>query len=584
MHILYISNLFLDRKDNKENNKMSKINVLKGSKLKEITFCFLFLKNRLYRVLASHVYMYVYMYILILFIAERTKLMPTFRRFMVALILVKAIYILRHAPGRSTHTYSKVFSADKGVDTETISQHKHSNESIAKYLPEQYALYRFIFKYALNSTMVITFFGISSTSLALNLYLTSFKKFHVTNHLFITSEYLGCYKLKSSGARCIQYLSKTVEGPIVYDIPDSHNSTHANLRIVLDFLKCAVDVLMVHPDTVFFEDPLRFLKQYQYTDLISPSDLRVGEITSGFVLFRNTPGGLKLLKTVLQMKVPSPKVNNDQVYLNKALKKLNQVVKVQRLPCDLFQLGKFFFGGSHRNFVGEEPRGQCIVMHDDYADSNEAKIFRFKEYGLWLVDENGYYSDPTRKYIKYNNPFDFSIYQQHKNDITQQMELMSLKTAMIIGRILNRTVILPKFHCYKVSLTLFNRHMCHFGNHFAVKTFDSHLPSSETYRENVFLQHPLVPKRVRCSVSEQFLIDGPIWHQPNKGISSRPFDVKLLKPRKALLSSAEIEEWFLAESASILYFYSLYNEFSKKDKKVKGFLPVLNRAIQSLHT
>jgi hypothetical protein len=69
---------------------------------------------------------------------------------------------------------------------------------------------------------------------------------------------------------------------------------------------------------------------------------------------------------------------------------------------------------------------------------------RFKEMLAWRVDTDGYYSSPTAKYLEYYNP---------DPSRTLQAETAALKTALKIGQLTQRIVILPVFGCHGCSVT-----------------------------------------------------------------------------------------------------------------------------------
>ncbi|KAK2146345.1 hypothetical protein LSH36_615g01058 [Paralvinella palmiformis] len=52
--------------------------------------------------------------------------------------------------------------------------------------------------------------------------------------------------------------------------------------------------------------------------------------------------------------------------------------------------------------------------------------------------------------------------------------------------------------------------LCHIGMNYAVRRFEYYLPALQTYRESVFLEHPLVPESTKKSISELILIDDPL--------------------------------------------------------------------------
>ncbi|KAK2140922.1 hypothetical protein LSH36_1205g00099 [Paralvinella palmiformis] len=271
---------------------------------------------------------------------------------------------------------------------------------------------------------------IHKTEMALNLYLTSFKKFNIVNHLFVASDNLACAEIEPYGAHCIQYLNMTTAKTLsIFKTVDYNIKSCIKPRIIADFLKSGFDVLLVDLDIVFLKDPLPFFQNCQECDLITQCDSR--EINSGFFLIRNTSGGIQLFDRIVTMKLRRPSV--DQVYVNKAARKLGNKTKIQCLPGDQFQLGNSFFTRGQRLFIGDNPCNQCVIVHNNYIVSLEGKIYRFKEYGLWAVDKHRYYSDKNRMYISYDNPIDLNNKTKYKEFDNKKMDLMSLKAALIIG-------------------------------------------------------------------------------------------------------------------------------------------------------
>ena len=108
--------------------------------------------------------------------------------------------------------------------------------------------------------------------------------------------------------------------------------------------------------------------------------------------------------------------------------------------------GKSYFEDGHRNFPPSDPQvdncAGCLVVHNNWIVSKEAKIYRFKEALLWWVDEEGYYSDVSRKYLTFSNP---SIPKLAGVLKTEKYEVEALKTAFALSRMLNRTLVLPRY-------------------------------------------------------------------------------------------------------------------------------------------
>ena len=405
-------------------------------------------------------------------------------------------------------------------------------------------------KYALNGTIVITSFDITYLPMALNLFLTSLQRFNISNHLFVATDHLACQQLVSYGAHCVQYVNLSlVNKPSYFNQPDYNKKTCIKPKLILDCLRAGYDTLLVDLDIVFMKNPLPVIDKCKDCDLIAQTDPATEDLVSGLYLVRHTTGSVKLFTKCIEMMGRCRR--GDQIYLNEAVKNLSGSITLERLNPQLFPLGNWFFEIGRRMFLGDNPCNECILVHNNYIISLEAKIYRFKEYGMWMVDLDGYYSDKRRKYIKYGNPIDFSLQEGFGSNDTTAMEVVSLKAALMIGRILNRTVILPKFHC---------RQKCHLGCRFSVRKFESILPVLELYRESVFLEHPLVPESTKNSISQPYVISSPIWQQLAKVDKSQTTGVRVLKPEGLHVSENDIRHWFGSEPARVLNFYSLYNE------------------------
>jgi hypothetical protein len=274
----------------------------------------------------------------------------------------------------------------------------------------------------------------------------------------------------------------------------------------------------------------------------------------------------------------------DQVYVNRTFHDIKRSghIKEKFLSEDLFPVGRIFFKDGLRMFIGDNPCEKCVIVHNNYIVSVEGKRYRFKEYGLWAVDEDGYYSNKDRKYIQFDNPIDFR--KEWKNDI-RAMELKSLRFSLILGHILNRTVILPSFRC--AGGTTYIPHSpeqkCHFGLHYCVRKFESVLPMITTYREHVFLKHELVPESTKTSKTQAFVIDSSIWqtYRQYRSTVQDLANVIVLAPGSLSgVTVAEIRKWFSGESRNVLVFHSLYNTIINPDRQIQTFVKKLDTAIK----
>jgi len=126
------------------------------------------------------------------------------------------------------------------------------------------------------------------------------------------------------------------------------------------------------------------------------------------------------------------------------------------------------------------------------------QIYRFKENLLWTIDENGYYSDLTARYITYENPLDLG-------PNTTRFELEALKSALAVAVASGRILILPSFHCCsgcaadsraKCSNPQFR---CCLLSILRIRTFD-HVFGNH-YREHSFMSNRLVPDHIKRGIS-----------------------------------------------------------------------------------
>ena len=96
--------------------------------------------------------------------------------------------------------------------------------------------------------------------------------------------------------------------------------------------------------------------------------------------------------------------------------------------------------------------------------------------GQWNVDVNGYYSDVNAKYVTYRDTSCGRFFNDGKHALTN---------ALAIARILDRTLILPKFQHT-------NGTYCALHCYVRIRDFDNNFD----YRESEFLNHPLVPAHI----------------------------------------------------------------------------------------
>ena len=236
----------------------------------------------------------------------------------------------------------------------------------------------------------------------------------------------------------------------------------------------------------------------------------------GFIVVKPTSLSCHVYETVRT--ITSTSVTDDLQALNQAISQLNRQnigINATFLNRYVYVNGEQYFEHMTRadNPCSSTNKINCsvLVVHNNWIIGKEAKIYRFREHLMWLYDgEDQYYSSQTRKYLTYTNakPAPLSLSEQ-KQVIKRQ--LSALATALSIGHLLNRTVILPKFYCGKPTKMF----QCQLNAFVHIKTFDTFL--SKRYRENSFLHHPHVPAAVKESMlDQQLVLDTTISSLTNK--------------------------------------------------------------------
>jgi hypothetical protein len=115
---------------------------------------------------------------------------------------------------------------------------------------------------------------------------------------------------------------------------------------------------------------------------------------------------------------------------------------------------------------------------------------------LCLQLTGGYYSNASARYLTYENPTQLNWSSAADN--WREQQLKALKSALAVGRVLNRIVILPIFHCKSGNRFL----DCPLSSLVKIIPFDRQFNAS--YRESSFLLNRKVPHSVRYSVASRY--------------------------------------------------------------------------------
>eukprot|EP00923_Selenidium_pygospionis_P002830 GHVN01004340.1.p1 GENE.GHVN01004340.1~~GHVN01004340.1.p1 ORF type:complete len:558 (+),score=45.69 GHVN01004340.1:82-1674(+) len=329
--------------------------------------------------------------------------------------------------------------------------------------------------------------------MAINFYLTCIAVHSVSNYLFLATDQLTCDHMPN--INCILYRTdKGAWSPSRYGSPDFLRKMRIRTEFVHEALELGYKVLHSDIDIYCSRHPITHINcRIGECDMAALRDSN--SYNAGFIYINPTEASKQVYKLMKQMAIKD-KGENDQKILNNAInevKNQSNLLKATMLSTEKFQCGKFYYGsGLESRYFAKDlqtrPCPQCVVIHNNWILTMEAKVYRFKEHHQWFYDGvQQYYTSLDRRYMIYDNPF---------VDAKKVPQLEALNSAMAIGQILNRTVILPQFHCQLRD--------CPLSSLVEISRFHSQF--GEGYRESSFLSHPLVPKQIVDSEAGPYLI------------------------------------------------------------------------------
>ena len=444
-----------------------------------------------------------------------------------------------------------------------------------------------------DSIVILSLVGLGYLDMALNLYETSFRRHNISNYIFAATDNLTCSKLQqeeqSEPVRCVHAFDDARS--IVasdYASEDFERKCFLKLTLALRALRRNLTVLIVDLDVVFLRNPLPVIVvTCPECDIVAQLD-KESTLSAGFYLARPTPNVLDVFDEALRIlrKEPISDVVNEQNLLNRVIKAsvARKALRLRYLSAKQFPVGRVFFDEGEVMYDGDSlfGDGTAVVVHNSWIVSKAAKIYRFKETGMWDVDTDRYYSNASAKYLSYDNPFVFG-----GEDVTLEREIEALQTALIIATLLDRIVILPTFHCRTNSDA---DRRCSMIAFFRMSTFDDNI-GTRAYRQHQFLEHRKVPAAVRSSRSGLVAIaSSNNATRTRLGLAS--YVDRTFVPKRPHLGPTvdEIAAWFGDGSElsrfAVLRFYSLYNEIlpgssllSKLGRKYKS---ILERSLDAL--
>uniref|UniRef100_M4F8G5 Glycosyltransferase n=1 Tax=Brassica campestris TaxID=3711 RepID=M4F8G5_BRACM len=140
----------------------------------------------------------------------------------------------------------------------------------------------------------------------------------------------------------------------------------------------------------YFMDDMTPIKPLDHShDLPPPGKKGRTYMCSCMIFLRPTNGAKLLMKKRIEELQDQPwskaKKANDQPAFNWALNKTAHQVDLYLLSQAAFPTGGLYF--KNETWV-KETKGKHVIIHNNYIMGFDKKIKRFRDYGLWLVDDH----------------------------------------------------------------------------------------------------------------------------------------------------------------------------------------------------
>lgn len=281
----------------------------------------------------------------------------------------------------------------------------HAKFSQSKW--RDYKLSEAVANVAKNKTIIVC--AVSEPYLPfLNNWLISItRQKHHEKVLVIAEDYPTLYKVNEKWPGHAVLVPPALESQTAHKFGSQgfFNFTSRRPRHLLQILELGYNVMYNDVDMVWLADPFPYLQgqhDVYFTDdmaavkpLNHPHDLpppgKKGRtyICSCMIFMHPTDGAKLVMKKWIEELQEQPwskaKKANDQPAFNWALNKTAGQVDLYLLPQAAFPTGGLYF--KNQTWV-EETKGKHVIIHNNYITGFEKKIKRFREYGLWLVDDD----------------------------------------------------------------------------------------------------------------------------------------------------------------------------------------------------
>ncbi|KAF8045920.1 hypothetical protein N665_4213s0006 [Sinapis alba] len=199
--------------------------------------------------------------------------------------------------------------------------------------------------------------------------------------LVIAEDYTTLYKVNSKWPGHAVLIPPALDSQTAHNFGSQgfFNLTSRRPEHLLQLLELGYNVMYNDVDMVWLQDPFPYLE----------GNHDVTNICSCMIFLRPTNGAKLLMKQWIKELHAQPwsKSNkgNDQPGFNWALGKTAHQVDVYLLSQAAFPTGGVYFW--YKTWV-KETKGKHVIIHNNYIVGFNNKMKRFRQFGLWLVDDH----------------------------------------------------------------------------------------------------------------------------------------------------------------------------------------------------
>ena len=245
------------------------------------------------------------------------------------------------------------------------------------------------------------------------------------------------------------------------------------LELVKHVLENGFNVLYADCDVTIFKNPFPFFKKYPGYSIVAQQD---ETICAGFMYLRPFRNTLDFLNLVSQKLLTTDAHDQDIIVSLLPMFPL----KYALLPQNRFPSGGVFF--DQYQYYWDRREDELYIFHNTYVIGKRNKELRMREMHLYVVDVDGEYSDPTRKYLTF--------------EVADNSNLEAVLMKMVqMANVLNRTLVLPPTRCADFTARWVWCNMCSMQ---PLQCYRSVLDlANNGYRESVFFTNAKVPKDLK---------------------------------------------------------------------------------------